>query len=257
MDYDMRSILVYFSYKYEGDVNLIFKALKNREPIDDDLYCKVVDMDLKAITILDYDYPECFKTIFQPPVVIFYKGDVSLLNENNLLSIVGSRENTDYGEKALKKVLNELFEQTSITIVSGLAKGIDTLAHKIALEHEMKTIAVLGTGLDEVYPIENEELFLEIEEKGLLISEYPPYSKGKPSNFPFRNRLIAGLGKATVVIEAKKHSGTRTTVRYALENGKDVYAVPKSILEESLCNELIKDGAIPLLSGYQLKDDLF
>lgn len=257
MTYGMHDILVYFSYKYEGDFDKIYEAIKRKERIDDELYNKVCSLNLQAVTCLDEDYPEALKHIYQSPFVLFYRGDLSLLKNTVRLAVIGSREPSDYGLKATKVLIEELLSESETVIVSGLALGIDKMAHQTALNMKKKTIAVLGNGLDNCYPTTNYDLFEEIGEKGLLISEYPPFVKADAQNFPKRNRLISAFSKAILVTDAKYKSGTRITVRHGLEQGKDIFAVPHEIFSESYCNLLIKEGAALISSGKDLIELLF
>ncbi|MGN1295547.1 MAG: DNA-processing protein DprA [Bacilli bacterium] len=248
----IRDILLYFSYKYKGDWQNIFDALQRKETVnEEEVNASIKKVGNNFITILDDDYPSKLKNIYRPPFVLYYKGDKLLLNADSMyISFIGSREASTYGEAVTRKLIEDINKE-NVIIVSGLAKGIDGMAHEAALDNQIKTIAVLGTGIDMVYPKENVYLYERIKEDGLIISEYP-LSISPESSFPKRNRIIAGLSEKIVVCEAKKRSGTQITVNLGLEQGKDIYAVPTSIFEESLCNELIKDGAIPLLNGNEL-----
>ncbi len=194
-------------------------------------------------------YPNLLKQIDNPPIIIYYIGSLPI--NNNCLAVVGSRNNSMYGNEVCKYLLKEL---NDIYIVSGLAKGIDSIAHKEALNNKLKTIAVLGSSLvfSNVYPSENKQLFLNIiNNGGAVISEYPPYQKTKRLNFVARNRIISGLSKAVLVIEGKKNSGTLITANFALEQNRDVLAVPGNIfvLSSYTPNYLISQGAIVVLKS--------
>ncbi len=207
---------------------------------------------INVLSIHDADYPNELKEIYDSPCVLFYMGDLKLIN-TCCVGVVGSRLASDYGMQSSYNIGKEISSE-GITVVSGLARGIDAMAHKGALDSMGKTIAVIGNGLDYIYPSENIDLYKKIAEKGLIISEYPPGSKPLASNFPARNRIISALSKAIIVVEAKKDSGALITVDYAIEQGKLVYAVPGNInsINSVGCNELIKDGAMI----YTCKDDL-
>lgn len=238
----MNDILLFFSYKYDGDSIKILKAIENKEQIDLvelEKIKKIVGNNF--ITLLDPNYPPEFKHVYNPPFVIYYQGDLSLLNKK-CLAFIGSRNNSEYGEIMVKKLLKPLLSK--YVIVSGLAKGIDGLSHSFCLKNEGETIAVLGNGLNQFYPYVNKDLQIEIGKKGLIISEYPPFSKPKKENFPRRNRLIAALSKGIVVIESKKKSGTMITVEHALNLGKEIFCVPDLAINNSGCNQLIKMGAV-------------
>ncbi len=195
------------------------------------------------ITIKDEDYPMLLNQISDSPVMMYLKGDRSILKKN-CVAVVGSRNMTRYGQCVTEKLAGELVKY-DVAIVSGLARGIDTVAHKAALSNGGSTIAVLGSGIDVIYPPENRALYEEIASRGLLISEYPLGTKPNNFQFPERNRIIAGMSKGTLVTEAGKKSGSLITVDLALEAGRDVFAVPSNINSKygEGCNELIKNAA--------------
>lgn len=195
------------------------------------------------VTIMDDEYPELLREIYNPPIALFYLGNVDLLAGKNL-AMIGSREATPQGKMMIEQLVPKLVEE-DITIVSGLAKGNDTYAHQAAIRHQGQTIAVIGCGLDIVYPKTNGRLQSFIAKEQLLISEYLPNTKPLKYHFPSRNRIIAGMSRGTCVIEAKKKSGTFITAQLALEEGRDVFAVPGNPLTEYSegCLHLIQDGA--------------
>ncbi len=250
----MRNILIYFAIKYKGNYKKIYNAILKKEIVDSSEIEKVKKLDIKAITIIDDIYPISLKNCYQPPFVLFYKGDISLINSELSLAVIGSRDSSKYGIDVTKYILSDLLSKKSVTIISGLAKGIDTIAHLEALHFNQKTIAVLGCGIDNCYPKGNENLKLEIENSGLVISEYPNKCQPRKEYFPMRNRIISALSNGVLVTSAKSRSGTKITVRYALEQGKTIFSIPYSIFEDSYCNELIKEGAIPVLSGQDIID---
>ncbi|MBM7711418.1 DNA-processing protein DprA [Enterococcus xiangfangensis] len=198
----------------------------------------------RYLTIEDKEYPESLRHVPTPPLVLFYKGDLTLLNQEHL-AIVGAREATDYGYHVIQKLMPELVKR-GFVIVSGLAKGIDSFAHQFAISNQGKTIGVVGTGLDICYPKASGNLQIEMSRQHLVLSEYPNGTSPAKFHFPMRNRIIAGLSSGVLVIEAKKRSGSLITAQQALDYGKDVFAVPGSILNErsSGCHQLIQDGAI-------------
>ena len=204
---------------------------------------------VKVLTILDAAYPRRLKEIYLPPIVLFYKGEMSLLNER-LVALVGSREHSNYAKQCTKTIVQDLV-QKKIGIISGLAKGVDSLAHRECLKNNGKTIAVIGSGLDVVYPPENVNLYKEIGGKGLIISEYPLGSRPLKFHFPERNRIIAGLCRGVIVAEAKMRSGSLITCERAMEEGRDVFAIPGSILDGKSdgCHHLIQEGAKCIMSG--------
>lgn len=199
--------------------------------------------NISYVTINSDQYPESLKEINEPPYVLFYKGNLSLLNYN-MVAIVGSRKNTTYGEAVTRQIVGEL-RNIDYGVVSGVAYGIDTIAHKECLDRGIKTIGVLGCGIDIVYPKVNKMVYKEIEKNGLLISEFLPMTKPMPYNFPRRNRIITALSKGVIVVEATVKSGSLITVNYALQYGRDVMAVPGPVLNSNSkgCNLLIRDGA--------------
>lgn len=211
--------------------------------------------ETKFVTLVDPDYPLLLKTIPDPPLVLFYKGNPSLLTHSKRLSVVGTRNPTDEGVKILCKVLQPLIEQ-KWTIVSGLAVGIDGCAHTLALNSH--TIAVLGSGFNHMYPKENQTLFQKIISHHLAISEYPLNQRPQKWFFPERNRLISGLSPATLVVEAKEKSGSLITADQALEQGREVFALPGSLLNPNAqgTNSLIKQGATLILSPEDLLHEL-
>lgn len=246
----MDKILAYFSIKYEGDWDSIYKAINQKERIEQTEVDRVVDShDEKYITLLNENYPSRLKSIYKPPFVLFYKGDINLINSDKAIAIIGSRDNSEYGKNVTDEFTKGLVNE-GYCIVSGLAKGIDAISHTSCLANGGKTIAVLGNGLNTSYPKENEDLQKEIELKGLVVSEYPNSVGPNKENFPSRNRIVAGLSDGVLVTEAKKKSGTMITIARALEMGKEVFCIPHRIDENSGCNSLIKEGA-KLVENYQ------
>ena len=199
--------------------------------------------NINYVTINSEYYPERLKEIDDAPYVLFYKGDVSLLNYN-MVAIVGSRKNSTYGEVVTRQIVGEL-RNMDYGVVSGVAYGIDAIAHKECLSRGIKTIGVLGCGIDIIYPRANKLVYNEIEKNGLLISEFLPNTKPMPYNFPRRNRIITALSRGVIVIEATVKSGSLITVNYALQYGRDVMAVPGPVSNTNSkgCNLLIRDGA--------------
>lgn len=194
-----------------------------------------------AITILDADYPQVLMNLRQPPFVLFYKGKRELIN-TRMISVVGSRQVDDYGAEMTQTICHSLGK--TFTIVSGLAKGVDALAAQTVLR-DGSTIAILGCGIDTVYPRCNQKLFDQMGSTQLILSEYPGSIPPAKFRFPMRNRIIAALGEALIVTSAAMHSGTMITVNAALEMGKDVYCVPYGLDHPNGvgCNYLIYSGA--------------
>ena len=203
-----------------------------------------------TVSINDENYPNSLKNIYDPPILLYLKGNIDLIYKKSI-SIIGCRLCSSYGKVVTKKFAYNLAKK-NITIISGLARGIDTYAHIGALEANGNTIAVLGSGIDVIYPKENENLYNSIiKNNGLIISEYIIGTKPIPINFPKRNRIISALSSGVLVTEAKIRSGSFITVDFALEQGKEIFAVPGNInsVNSEGTNELIKNGA-NLLTSY-------
>lgn len=203
----------------------------------------IAQQQIQLLTWDDEEYPALLKTIFDPPPVLYMKGQLERFRDI-LIAIVGSRKATTYGRTVAENLSRELAIK-GIGVVSGLARGIDSAAHTGALKGGGKTVAVLGCGIDVIYPPENDRLYAEILEQGALLSEFPMHTKPDRGNFPARNRIISGLSLGTVVIEAGRQSGALITADMALEQGRDVFAVPGNITSPSSrgTNRLIKQGA--------------
>lgn len=212
--------------------------------------------NIRWIDFLSPDYPEALSHIYDPPLGLFILGDADLLNRSSL-AVVGSRKATSYGKNVLTKILPDLVRKDWL-IVSGLARGIDTYAHNICLEEGGETIAVLANGLDKVYPKENRNLQIEIANKQCLVTEYPLNTAPLKGHFPMRNRIISGLSRGTLVIEAQYRSGSLITAHLALQEGREVFAVPGHIFSENSkgTNDLIKHGAVPVLTSKDILDEL-
>ncbi len=208
------------------------------------------------LTILDKRYPSQLQEIYSPPVVLFYQGDLELLDSKKLLGVVGARQCSSYALQALTQLLPNVVQQKLI-LVSGLAKGVDGLSHQLALKHHGKTIAVIGNGLDISYPSCNRALQTQIAHAGLLLSEYPLESRPLKYHFPLRNRIIAGLCQTVLVVEARHHSGSLITANLALQENRNVLALPGRIndIYSTGCNELIAAGAKPVLNSNDILEE--
>ncbi|KRM72623.1 DNA-processing protein DprA [Lacticaseibacillus brantae] len=206
------------------------------------------------ITIIDPSYPDRLKESFQPPLVLFYRGDWQLVHQTNL-AVVGARQAGSYTKTSLANLVPGL---DSMAIVSGLAQGADTMAHEAALTSKRPTIAVVAHGLDLVYPATNRELFNQIAKIGLVISEYPPTTPPEKFRFVARNRIIAGLAHGVLVTEAKAKSGSLITANYGLQNNREVFALPGP-LSAPLAqgpNALIQAGAKMVLTAQDINEEL-
>ena len=226
----------------DDDINEVLDV-KYRENLDK--YCTYMNQNgIKIITIFDESYPQSLKNIYDKPVILFAKGNIELLKEK-CIAIVGARKCSVYGKEVAKQLAYNL-SSNNMCVVSGLAIGIDKYAHLGAIKATANTIAVIGNGLDNIYPYENQNLANRIiKNNGLIISEYIIGTKPNRINFPARNRIISGLSDGIIVVEAKEKSGALITAEFGLEQGKEVFAVPGNIDSELSkgTNELIKDGA--------------
>lgn len=207
-------------------------------------------------TIIDADYPPALKEIYQPPAVLYYQGNWRLTRRRRL-GIVGSRKSSSYGEKVLNELLPPLIGQGVVT-VSGLAEGIDREVHSQTLQLNGHTIAVIGTGIDQFYPKKHEVLQSKIGKEQLIISEYPLGTPPRRHHFPMRNRIIAGLCHGVLVVEAKQKSGSLITANVALQENREVFAIPGNILNPAFTgtNELIKAGAKLVLQASDIFEEM-
>lgn len=253
--FEARDILIYLALICHGNANLMYDMIEKRDDLDEkDMEEKLSHRNFKCITILDKGFPEQLKRIYPTPLVLFYEGDISLLyNIKENISVVGSRDNTAYGAIITNEIVTKL--SNKFNIVSGMARGIDAIAHWSALKNGKKTIAVLGCGTNICFPSCNLKLFNLIKKKGLVVSEYPPDTEPNQLFFPMRNRIIAGLGDSLLVTEAQVKSGTAITVNCALEQGKEVFCVPHQVGSFGAgCNALIHDGAFLIQSAEDILD---
>ena len=244
--------------KYSSNNPQAERLIKDHQLISiDKLLNDYTSQNIHLITILDEDYPSRLKTIYQPPWILFARGDLSLLKNRKTLAVVGSRNVTTYGIGAIDYLFPSLIER-DILIVSGLARGIDAHAHKAAIKMGGKTIGVIAGGFHNLYPKENVKLAEYMMEKHLVLSEYPPATMPAKWQFPMRNRIISGLSEGTLVIEARKKSGSLITADFALNEGRDVFAVPGSILtpDSDGVHYLIQQGAKLVKSSEDILEEL-
>lgn len=204
------------------------------------------------VTILDDDYPIQLRETYCPPLILFFCGDRQLL-KTRMLGVVGARRHTSYGGQSLRLLLPAVLA-SQITVVSGLARGIDALGHTTAIQHRGRTIGVIGTGLDCYYPREHRSLQAHMMQHELVVTEYPLGSRPYPSHFPERNRIIAGLCETLLVVEAQEKSGSLITASLALQENRNVCAIPGRIDAPMSvgCNQLIAAGAKPILTSEDL-----
>lgn len=225
--------------KYLKDLDMDIENQKIQYIIED-----IKKDKYKLVTFLDVDYPNMLKDIDDKPYALFYKGDIRTLSNRISLAIVGSRNCTSYGREITKNITFELGKR-NINIVSGGALGIDSIAHGVCSKNNFYNAAILGCGIDVCYPSYNKGLFDSIEKNGVIITEYTPKTPPYKYNFPKRNRIISGLSKAVIVVEAGSKSGSLITCSQAIEQGRDVVAVPGNLFSSQSigCNRLINDGA--------------
>ncbi|BAQ65328.1 DNA-processing protein DprA [Geminocystis sp. NIES-3709] len=238
--------------------NLIQEEKRKIEP--EKLYLKHIEKNPKFWTVIELEYPKLLLEIPSPPSILYYLGQVNL-SENQgitpLIGIVGTRKPTEHGKKWTYNISKAL-GKNGFTVVSGLAEGIDTVAHRGCLDGGGRTIAVLGNGLDRAYPSNNRQLMAEIAEKGLIMTEYEYGSQPERGNFPARNRIVAGLCRAVLVMEAPEKSGALITARYANEFNRDVYTLPNSPdnVQARGCLRLIHNGAEIIINEEELLSSL-
>ena len=232
------------------DTELISETVKEhiinlKEPKNWQNICDLIEQyNIKFVSILDDEYPGPLKNIFDSPPFLFYRGTIKKDDFRRAIGVVGTRKASNYGKLMTKKIVQEL-AGSGFTIVSGLAYGIDTISHLAALESGARTYAVMGTGVDQIYPPRNRELAERILKNGVLLSEFIPGSKAEKWNFPTRNRIISGLSLGSLVIEGGKKSGALLTAKFAMDQNRDVFALPGDVNRPQAegPNYLIKLGA--------------
>ena len=234
----------------------LINRLLDIQALDDETWDKaeklMADPRIKITTVLDDDYPAMLKNLYDPPMVLFYCGELQTLHRPSI-SIVGSRSSTTYGLQIARELAGEL-ARLGFVIVSGLARGIDGAAHRATLSVGGRTAGILGSGIDRIYPEEHRDLALEIvHHQGVIVSEFTPGMAPKAFHFPIRNRIISGLCHATIVVEAREKSGSLITARHCLDQGRELFAVPGPIHSASSRgpNRLIHDGEARMLLSVQ------
>lgn len=219
---------------------------------------KLADLtaEQKFITILSEEYPDVLKETYQPPLVLFYEGDKSLLHQRQI-AIVGSRLASPYAYQVMEQLLPPLIDD-GLVITSGLAKGVDSYAHQLAMIYHGKTIGVVGCGIDICYPKEVRSVYERMKNQQLIVSEYPATTPVRRFHFPLRNRIIAGLAEGVCVIEAKDKSGSLITAQLAIDEGRSVFSVPGEGLSRRNTGtlKLIQDGAKCVISASDILDEL-
>ena len=236
---------------------VIERIIQARQNVDlEKLWAKIEAQGIKILTWEDETYPQRLKEIDQPPPVLYFRGDY-LPDDLFAVAIVGTRRVTPYGRQITEELTGYL-AANGITVVSGLARGVDAIAHQTALKAGGRTIGVLGSGVDKIYPPEHRGLAEKMTAQGAIVSDYAPGTPPDAANFPPRNRIISGLSLAVVVVEAGETSGALITAEFAAEQGREIFAVPGSILapQSKGTNKLIQNGALPLLSVNDLMQAL-
>lgn len=233
---------------------IFLDSRKNLDP--DELYQNVKKSNIQVLTLWDKDYPKLLKQIPDPPPILYYKGNIEKIS-NKSLAIVGTRKPTLYGREVTEHFAKQLASQR-FNIVSGLARGVDAIAHKSTLDHKGFTVAVLGGGLNRIYPLENKTLSEKVSSNGLLLSEFPPDFPPNPGTFPARNRIISGLSLGVLITEAAEDSGSLITADCALEQNREVFAVPGPVFSKLSAGtaKLIKQGAKLVTGVSDILDEL-
>jgi DNA processing protein len=210
----------------------------------------------KIVTLKDHDYPKRLKDIYDPPALLYLRGELTRVDEL-AVAIVGSRKTSGYGREVTERIGKDL-ARYGVTVVSGMARGIDSVAHKGALQGGGRTIAVLGCGVNVIYPSENRNLFYQIIDQGAVLSEFPMGSPPEAGHFPRRNRIISGLSLGVVIVQASAESGSLITAGYALEQGREVFAVPGNVGAEGSrgTNRLIREGAKLVESSEDILEEI-
>lgn len=247
------------------DKKLPFLPTPTQEKILNDLHLLPIQEQIRqyplnhihTITIFDEEYPELLRQTYEPPWVLYGKGNIELLKSEFKLAVVGSRQSSDYGKRAIETIFPKLIEN-GVILVSGLATGIDTLTHRTAIHLGGQTIGVIAGGLFHIYPKSNKDLALEMMRNQLVLSEYPPNTPPSRWHFPMRNRIISGMSRGTFIVEAKQKSGSLITANYAVNEGREVFALPGCIFNPNSngTNELIQQGAKLIQSADDILEEL-
>ncbi|MDE5756968.1 MAG: DNA-processing protein DprA [Clostridia bacterium] len=210
--------------------------------VADNMIAKMDKLGIKVMTIMDEDYPDALRDIYEPPYTLYYKGDRSFFHSKDLLAVVGTRRVSAYGKNIMQNFV-PVFLKSGFKIISGLARGVDSIGHRISLENDTPTVAIVANGLDICYPPENAEMQERIAKTGLLVSEYPIGAKPLQFHFPERNRIISALSQGVFIPEAGDKSGSLITADYAIEQGKELFVVPGNIFSQQSagCNKKLKE----------------
>ena len=244
----MENIILYFSLKYNGDFLKIYNALVEKEPIDESLKKELFsNVKSKYTTIFSNDYPQALKEINCPPFVLYYYGDISLIN-NKTIVVVGTKSPSDFGKKVTKDLIKDLVEN-DYTIISGMDLGVNSLVHRTAIENHGKTVAVLSCGIEKCCQKRNDNLYKKLKDEHLIISEFPFDVEPSKDKRTFRYRIIACLSDSVLVTECTDICESMLAVNYGLEQNKYIYAVPSYTYEGIGSNRLLREGAYAVLSA--------
>lgn len=257
MEFTVRDMLLYFSLKYEGNWSQIFASIKEKVPMEDEPAVTYQKIKSNFLTLVDKEYPERLKHGFHPPFLLYYYGNLDLISKKYLLSCVGTRHPTLYQNDKTYSLIQEAEElfKNELVIVSGMALGLDAAALRGAMSVGAPIIAIIGSGIDAPYPYSNQDIYEYCKSgKGLVLSEYPNETPARPSQFVIRNRLLASLSDVIYVGGGSNRSGTSTTVNYALDDNKEILALPCNVTGDDLTNSLISLGATPVLTAQDIYD---
>ncbi len=242
----MHDILVAMSVMQHGDWEGIYQMLKDKIPVsEEEIRDAYATLRCSTMVLTDDAYPDAFKEVYRPPLCLFYRGDISLLDSRKILGVVGARQASPYTLDTISHLVRDtLTALPDAVICSGMARGVDATAMRQAVAQDRPVIAVLGSGLENPYPESSRDIYDYCASgKGLVISEYPGKIEPRREHFPFRNRLIATLSHTLLAGQVGVKSGTSTTIRCALECGRNIMLVPQRIEESEMTNELARDGA--------------
>jgi len=247
-----RNLMATLAIKYKGEWEKEMKAIREKEKLTDEDVNKYISKvkGYNFVTILDAEYPESLKKIFQPPLVLFYKGNINLFKSKKTLGVCGTRDVSDYGKRVTSNIIGDyIANHKDVPIVTGLSCGVSKEAASAATAVDGKIILVMISGIENVYPKEMKGLYDEACRSGLVVSEYPGDVNAAEDHGPMRDRIIAGLSSKLLATEAKMNSGCSITVMYALSQGKDVMAVPCNVdVENNTTNKYIQDGALLVMN---------
>lgn len=259
-NFKARDIVLALSVKCRGEWKDIYDIIEKKKRIsDEEIQDALRNLNSSFVCITDDSFPDCVKSVYQPPFLLYYYGNYSLVSRKRKLAAVGTRTPSEYQEKMTKKLIGETIDhfEGDVVIVSGMANGLDSIAMRQAMRRGTPIIGILGSGIDNPYPENNRDIYDYCRDgKGLILSEYPTTIEPLPQHFTFRNRLIAAVGDVCFIDGGKIRSGTASTARQALELGKDILALPCDISGDDLTNSLIKDGAHSVLDAMDIVQSL-